>query len=77
VNILYSSIVSGKRLSNADPHPLEMTIVLLFNELQRSNQELTLAYNSTLEGWSLALDLRDVETQGHTRRVADLTLRLA
>jgi len=54
-----------------------MTIVLLFNELQRSNQELTLAYNSTLEGWSLALDLRDVETQGHTRRVADLTLRLA
>jgi putative nucleotidyltransferase with HDIG domain len=49
----------------------------LFNDLQRSNIELNLAYDSTLEGWSHALDLRDQETQGHSRRVAELTLRLA
>ncbi len=49
----------------------------LFENLQRSNQELSLAYDTTLEGWSKALELRDKETQGHSRRVTDLTLELA
>jgi PAS domain S-box-containing protein len=49
----------------------------MFYELQRSNVELTLAYDVTLEGWSRALDLRDRETEGHTQRVTDMTLRLA
>jgi putative nucleotidyltransferase with HDIG domain len=49
----------------------------LFEQLQRSNLELTLAYDTTLEGWSHALELRDRETEGHTRRVADITVRLA
>jgi putative nucleotidyltransferase with HDIG domain len=50
---------------------------LLFQDLQRSNFELALAYEATLEGWSHALDLRDRETEGHTQRVTDLTLKLA
>jgi len=49
----------------------------LFDDLQRSNMELRLAYDTTLEGWSQALDLRDEETEGHTRRVTALTERLA
>ena len=49
----------------------------LFENLQRSNQELSLAYDTTLEGWGKALELRDKETEGHTRRVADMTIRLA
>ncbi|HEV2439240.1 MAG TPA: HD domain-containing phosphohydrolase [bacterium] len=49
----------------------------LFDELQRSNIDLALAYDTTLDGWSRALDLRDRETEGHTRRVAEMTLRLA
>lgn len=49
----------------------------LFNELQRSHLELTLAYDSTLEGWSKALDMRDRDTEGHTRRVTEMTERLA
>jgi putative nucleotidyltransferase with HDIG domain len=49
----------------------------LFTGLQRANVELMLAYDTTLEGWSRALELRDEETQGHTRRVTELTLRLA
>ncbi len=49
----------------------------LFAELQRSNDELALAYDSTLEGWVHALDLRDKETKGHTQRVTEMTLRLA
>jgi putative nucleotidyltransferase with HDIG domain len=49
----------------------------MFNSLQRSNIELSLAYDATIEGWSRALDLRDKETEGHTQRVATLTERLA
>jgi HD-GYP domain-containing protein (c-di-GMP phosphodiesterase class II) len=49
----------------------------MFEMLQRSNIELMLAYDTTLEGWSRALELRDYETQGHSKRVVELTLRLA
>ena len=49
----------------------------LFDSLQRSNAELAKAYDKTLEGWSRALDLRDKETEGHSRRVTEMTLRLA
>ncbi|MDO8753611.1 MAG: HD domain-containing protein [Anaerolineales bacterium] len=50
---------------------------MLFKNLQLSNQELTLAYDKTIEGWSRALDLRDKETEDHTRRVTALTYKLA
>jgi PAS domain S-box-containing protein len=49
----------------------------LFDDLQRSNADLSQAYDATIEGWSRALDLRDKETEGHSQRVTDLTLRLA
>lgn len=49
----------------------------LFDDLQRSNIELTMAYDATLEGWSKALELRHQETQGHSQRVSDLAVRLA
>ena len=49
----------------------------LFGDLQRSHIELAIAYDTTLEGWSRALDLRDKETEGHTQRVTDTTLLLA
>ncbi len=45
----------------------------LFENLQRSNFELAIAYDETIEGWSKALDLRDRETEGHTQRVTRLT----
>lgn len=50
---------------------------MMFTELQRSNAELSLAYDATIEGLSRALDLRDKETKEHTNRVTDLTLKLA
>ncbi len=49
----------------------------LFEDLQNTNDELSKAYDSTIEGWSHALDLRDKETEGHTLRVTELTLELA
>lgn len=48
----------------------------LFERLQRTNRELRRAYDETIEGWARALDLRDQETEGHSRRVAELTVRL-
>ena len=41
------------------------------------NSALVHAYDATIEGWSRALDLRDHETEGHSRRVTEMTLRLA
>jgi PAS domain S-box-containing protein len=49
----------------------------LFNDLERSNVEIIHAYDATITGWSAALDLRDKETEGHTQRVTEMTLRLA
>ena len=49
----------------------------LFNELQRTNDHLQQAYEASLEGWAAALELRDHETEGHCRRVTDLTVELA
>ena len=50
---------------------------LLFEDLQRSNFDLEIAYDATIEGWSYALDLRDKETEGHTLRVTEMTIQLA
>jgi PAS domain S-box-containing protein len=50
---------------------------LLFENLQRSNTELIVGYDATIEGWARALELRDLETAGHTNRVTDMTERLA
>jgi putative nucleotidyltransferase with HDIG domain len=49
----------------------------LFDDLQRSNLDLTLAYDATLEGWSRAMDLRDKETEGHTLRTTEIAEQLA
>ncbi|MBK6792120.1 MAG: HD-GYP domain-containing protein [Anaerolineales bacterium] len=40
-------------------------------------EELAQAYDVTLEGWARALELRDELTEGHTRRVTEMTLKLA
>jgi len=51
--------------------------ITLFHDLQHSNLELTLAYDATIEGWARALELRDMETEGHSQRVVELTLQMA
>lgn len=48
-----------------------------FEELQHANVELSLAYDRTIEGWSRALDMRDKETEGHTQRVTEMTMRVS
>lgn len=61
----------------ADQAAIAIDNIRLFEQLQRSNQELQVSYDSTLVGWSRALELRDQETRGHSERVTDMTLRLA
>ena len=53
---------------------LEHTTII--EALKRRNDELSSTYTATIEGLSRALELRDLETDGHTRRVSALTLRL-
>ncbi len=45
--------------------------------LEQAHDELAQAYDETLKGWSLALELRDNETQGHSRRVTEMTVSVA
>jgi putative nucleotidyltransferase with HDIG domain len=49
----------------------------LFDDLERVNLELIIAYDATIEGWARAMDLRDKETESHTRRVTEMTITLA
>jgi len=70
--------------SFADQAAMAINNARLFDELQEANEsleaaneELQTAYEATLEGWVRALDLRDKETEGHTKRVTALTEELA
>ena len=49
----------------------------LYQDLEHANRGLRQAYDATILGWSRAVDLRDKETEGHSERVTELTLRLA
>jgi len=49
----------------------------MFTDLQRSRDELAVAYERTIEGWAKALDYRDKETEGHSQRVTEMTVRIA
>lgn len=48
-----------------------------FERLQRANLDLTLAYDSTLEGWAHAVEVHEHEVDGHTRCMASLTIQIA
>jgi PAS domain S-box-containing protein/putative nucleotidyltransferase with HDIG domain len=45
--------------------------------VQQANSDLALAYDATLEGWANALEMRERETAGHSRRVVELALKMA
>jgi len=46
-------------------------------DLQEAHNNLQEAYDRTIEGWVRALDLRDRETEGHTQRVTEITVKVA
>jgi HD-GYP domain-containing protein (c-di-GMP phosphodiesterase class II) len=52
-------------------------IGILSNIIKKKQAELLSAYDSTIEGWAYALDLKDEETKGHSSRVTEMTVLLA
>ncbi len=46
-------------------------------QIQALHSELLIAYDETLEGWSRALNLRDPNTDAHSKRVVEVTVNLA
>jgi adenylate cyclase len=69
--------VQIKPRGNDEVTVLTRSFNTMVSSLNQSKADLLNAYDRTLEGWSMALELRDQETEGHTRRVAELTLELA
>lgn len=49
----------------------------LFDDLQRTNDELRLAYDAALVGWSKTIERHGVDAEGHSQRVTEMTLELA
>lgn len=47
------------------------------SKLREAHRELEDAYKATLQGWAGALELRERETADHSRRVVEMTLRVA
>jgi len=45
-------------------------------DVRHLHDDLEIAYETTLEGWSQALELRDKETEGHSQRVTALAIKL-
>ena len=56
---------------------LEERVAQQRREVKTITAALVRAYDTVIEGWSRALDLRDRETEGHSERVTELTLRVA
>lgn len=65
--------------SDGDVTHLKIVGDAIVNTLERKRVEENLAeaYETTLEGWAKALELRDKETEGHSRRVTETTVAVA
>jgi PAS domain S-box-containing protein len=56
---------------------LSLDTATLVSTVQRTNDELSIAYDITLEGWSRSIDMRYDKVPGHAQRVVELTLQIA
>ena len=69
--------VKVKPQSNDEVSVLTESFNLMVESLHQSQRQLVRSYDETLKGWAKALELRDKETEGHSERVTELTVRLA
>jgi putative nucleotidyltransferase with HDIG domain len=65
------------RQNNAYRHHLEEMITARTGRLRTTMQDLERSYDITIEAMGDALDLRDQETEGHSKRVTAYTIELA
>ncbi len=61
----------------ANQTALAINRISIMNDIKNLNQDLSISYQATLEGWSRAMDLRDRNTEDHSKRVTNLTVSLA
>ena len=66
-------------LPQSDDEVADLTVSFnkMVASLNHSQNKLIQSYDETLEGWANALELRDEETVGHSKRVTSLTVKLA
>lgn len=68
-NLLYDAISAQTGLA--------LDYSMIYGDLQKAYVDLQTSYEATIEGWSQAMDYRDQETEGHSRRVTSLLIALA
>ena len=71
--VLMAVLTTGAFISIAIAYAYESDLRLI----QEQNKKLLFAYDETLHGWAKILEMRDKETEGHSERVTELTVKLA
>jgi putative nucleotidyltransferase with HDIG domain len=79
VTVVTRAVEHGKlrRQNSTYQHNLEQIVSARTRKLRTAMQDLERSYDITLEAMGDALDLRDAETEGHSRRVTAYTTALA
>lgn len=86
VGVMHVSLREQRAFTDDEIHTLTAMAEMAGNAIHRATlyeqslqhtRELSQEYDSTLAGWARALELRDELTEGHTRRVTELSMRLA
>jgi HD-GYP domain-containing protein (c-di-GMP phosphodiesterase class II) len=66
-----------ERIKNVfSPRPVGEQLIPI-DPLRMTKDDLALAYDATLEAWARMLELRKLGTEGHLRRVTEMTVALA
>ena len=73
----YWSIVAAILVTGILVYIIMTIIEQNITKILASEERIKQVYESTLKGWARALELRDHETEGHSQRVTELTIRLA
>jgi response regulator RpfG family c-di-GMP phosphodiesterase len=60
-------------------HQASITIdnARLFDDLQRLNIDISMAYDSTIESWARTMELRDKYVIGHALKVSNMSIKMA
>jgi len=77
VSNFYNKEKAERLLGFSEQAGIAISQAKLMHDLQKAHRELEKAYESTLKGWSKALELRDQETEDHCHRVEILTYKLS
>lgn len=76
-NALFGLLSDQRKALRASEWQLEQRVTEQTQQLSQLVEELEQAYDTTLVGWSKALELKDKETEGHSQRVTQLALELS